>query len=198
MNPRKTDLILQHLSGLDEPASLGDIAAAIGEDDKGGSARTGALLSYLQGKGFVLREGERGSGGWRITSGGRAWIEELTGELDTAPAAEADAPKPARKAKPVREAVRQKVARRKRAQAADPEGLAPLPRRKVQRHAAEVQPLTGVVELTPPAPINGRAIAVREDGAVLVLERDQVVTTLLPEDARRIASVVNRLIGAPA
>jgi hypothetical protein len=194
MTTRKSDLILQHLAGVDGAATVIDIAAAIGEDDAGAVKRTGALLSYLQGKGFVQREGERGSSSWRITPGGLGWIQELTGEQVETPAAAK-----ARKPKRVREAVRQKVARRKREQAADPEGIAPRPRRKLQRSAAEVQPAPAVtVELVPPAPINGRAIAVREDGAVLVLERDQVVTTLHPEDARRIALCVNRLLGVSA
>lgn len=51
------------------------------------------------------------------------------------------------------------------------------------------------VESTPLAPITGRAIAVREDGAILVLDGDAVVSTLVPDDARRIAAVVNRMMG---
>jgi hypothetical protein len=185
---KKTDRILQSLADAEAPLLTSDLAAAI--DDADGPSRVNALLNYLAGHGKVERTnadaGRTAEASWRITKDGRDWLAEV---VDDAPAEPTG--------KLVHEAKRQKVAKSRRDKAADPEKLAPLPRRKVQRTAAVSQP-AAAVELIPPAPINGRAIAVREDGAVLVLEHDVVVTTLVPEDARRIALVVNRLMGASA
>lgn len=180
---RKSDAILQHLAGLDKTASVGDIAAAIGDVEHGGTSRVGALLSNLQAKRYVVREGTRADGGWRITTGGLDALAEATED--------APAPEP-------RKVVHEAAAPKKRA--AKSRNVAKSPRRKLQRRTAKVQPEApvAVVELTPPAPIVGRAIAIREDGAVLVLEDDVVVTTLIPEDALKIARVIQTLSGPRA
>jgi hypothetical protein len=180
---KKTDAILQYLDGCTQPQSTSEIAAGIDQADD--SKNVSSLLAYLKTHGRVQTV-DKGAGGaestWQITATGRTWFTELTEE----------ATQTAKPAKAIHEATRAKVAKKAREKAADPEKLAPLPRKKLQRTAAVLQTLD-TVELTPPAPIRGRAIAVREDGAVLVIEDDVVITTLIPEDALRIASVVQRL-----
>lgn len=170
---KKTDAILQFLDDCEEAQSTSEVAAGIDQADD--TKSVGSLLSYLKAQGRV-RTAVNGSGGvestWLISAAGKEWFADLKDEAagDSKPA------KVVHQAQP-----------------------------KVQRKTAKVQPakrverVTGTVE--PPAlpAVNGaRQIAVRDDGAVLVLEHDVVVTTLHPDDARRIALVVQRLLGAPA
>lgn len=194
---KKTDAILQFLSGCDTPQATSEIAAGIGEADD--TKGVGSLLSYLAGqRGFVAGErvGESSAEkSWTITAAGRQWFDDLQDE-QTMGGRQPDS-------------ARRIVAKRAREKASDPEKIAPKkkanvarsPRGKLQRKTAEVQQPAAqpdpaaaliVVERTTPA----RQIAVRDDGAVLVLEGGQIVSTLLPEDAQRIALVVNRLSGA--
>jgi hypothetical protein len=204
---RKTDRILQYLDGCSAGAPTGDIAAAI--DDADGVDRTKALLTYLGGLGKVERanpDADRGVEAiWRITKEGR---EALADVADDAPS---DSPrKVVHEAAPPKRAVKAakaaKVAKAatpaKVARPAKTKGKPAVKRRaprKLQRRTERVRPApVAVVELTPPAPIVGRAIAIREDGAVLVLEDDVVVTTLIPEDALKIARVIQTLSGARA
>lgn len=165
---KKTDRILQYLDGIDGPLpGAADIAAAI--DDADGIDRTKALLTYLAGHGKVEKITDGRDVAWRITEAGREALAEATEDAPAAPA--------------------KKVVHR-----APPQRVAKKPARKLQRAAAVLQPVA-TVESTPLAPITGRAIAVREDGAILVLDGDAVVSTLVPDDARRIAAVVNRMMG---
>lgn len=172
---KKTDLILQHLSSTDEPQTTSAIAAAI--DDADGVSRVSALLTYLSGLGRVEKGEQIGrENAWSITAAGSQWLNDLIEEAGS---------------ENVSQAPRTIVAERTRTKAKAQRRTA-----NMQRKTAKVQPLPAIsVEPTPLTPVNGRAIAVREDGAILVLDGDTVVSTLVPDDARRIAIVVNRMMG---
>ena len=173
---RKTDLILQHLSSTGDAQTTSAIAAAI--DDADGASRVSALLTYLSGLGRVEKGDQIGrENAWSITAAGAQWLNDLIEEAG---------------GENVSRATRTIVAERTRTKAKVQRKTA-----KVQRATAKAPPVPALqVEPTPLAPLNGRAIAVREDGAVLVIEDGVVLTTLVPDDARRIALVVNRLMGA--
>lgn len=184
---RKSDLILQHLAGIDGTAGVSDIAAAIGDVENGGTSRTSALLSNLQKRRYVTREGTRSDGGWRITPGGCEALAEATEDTPPSPS---DSPR-----KVVHEAAPPK--NKRVAKKAKKAKGAKSPRGKLQRRTAKVQPAETSVAVVELASI-GRSIAIREDGAVLVLEDNAVVTTLIPEDALKIARVIQALSGARA
>lgn len=186
---KKTDRILQFLAECKGPQTTSEVAAGIDEADD--TKGVGGLLSYLAGqRGFVA--GARASDtspekAWTITAAGRQWFDELAEECDAA--------EPAKKI--VHEAARAKATKARIERAADPEKLAPLPRKKPKPAPPVLQP-TAIVEQTPLPPAIGRQIAIRDDGAVLLLEGDLVVTTLVPEDALRIARVIQTLSGVRA
>jgi hypothetical protein len=164
---KKTDAILQFLAQCDGPQTTSAIAAAI--DDPDGVSRVSALLTYLAGLRRITKGEQIGrENAWSITDEGRAWFGDVQ---DEAGENVGSAPAPRKVVKAAR-----------------------LPA-KVQRKTAKAKPAAAVafVEPTPLPPANGRQLAVRDDGAILLIEDDVVVTTLIPEDALRIAKVIERL-----
>jgi hypothetical protein len=169
---KKTEAILQFLDGCEDAQTTSDVAAGIGEADD--AKNVSCLLFYLKKTGRVetVAAGTAGvESTWSITPVGREWFAELKDELGDEVAAVA---------------ARKVVAKKMREKAKAP---------KLQRTAAKAQPAAAVVAIdqTPLPPAVGRQIAVRDDGAILLIEDDVVITTLIPEDALRISKVIERL-----
>lgn len=179
---KKSHRILMALDEATAPMTCDEIAAAIDEPDEGKSV--GILMCSLRNNERVSQVGKDGQKvTWTITEAGREFITDVLSEQQDDAASEAAAS---------RRVLRAERARR------DPDGPPP-PRRSKKRvpkasvlNDALAQPLNcqpGAIVVGPAE----QSIAVRDDGAVLVLERNKVIATLLPELAMRIAGVVRRL-----
>jgi hypothetical protein len=178
---RKSYAILRALEDATEPQTPDELAAAIDSPDDG--KIVGQLLCALRTKGHAHDVDKRGrSNTWIITDAGRQFITDVLAEQHDA---SASAPAAAR---------RVAAADRKRR---DPEGPGPVvwSRRHsgvTNGHApAAVESLPAV-----PAPAPDHSVAVREDGALIVLEGGRIACAISPELALRIAHLVRRLRAA--
>jgi hypothetical protein len=178
---KKSHRILMALDEAEAPMTAEELAAAIDEPDE--AKTVGVLMCSLRNNERVTQVGKEGQRvTWSITERGREFITDVLAEQQDDAATETAAS---------RRVVYAERARR------DPDG--PMPTRSKKR-AAKVNGITPVEhagEMTPTAltaVVDGHQyIAIREDGALLIVEDGAVAFTLSSELAMRVAGVVRRL-----
>lgn len=183
MELKRSHRVLQALEEAEHAQTVSELAATI--DDLDHVKNVAALLYNLQYAGRVVKAGQRDNCfTWNITESGRQFLTDVLAEQQDCGIGGNGA------------ARRVMAAERQRHDADGPPVPPPMP----DALAIAWNPANGITPATAAvcnAVFNGEpSIAVREDGALVVLEADRIVYTLSPEFALRIAAVVRRLRAA--
>jgi hypothetical protein len=172
---KKSHAILRALEEAAAPQTPEELAAAIDSPDDG--KLVGQLLCALRKRGHAEDVDKRGAFKlWSITDAGRQFLTDAGGEQQD----DATAPPPSRRV----------IAAGRQWREADSAHHGRATKKKsagANSHHSAAPPTTG------PAPAVGWGIAVRDDGALVVLEGDRCVYTFTPELALRVADLVRRL-----